>query len=98
MKSDISLQSITSGISKTLHRYHVVLFTVLVIGGVAAMIFMINQTIIRSTDTTDQQQNDTSMNFDQATIEQLEELDSDASNPGPLALPEGKRISPFVEP
>lgn len=95
MKIDLSAETIVRGISGFLHRFHIVLFAVLALGGMAAMMFMINQTITRSTDTSQQQSSATSISFDEKTIEQLGELSSGPG--GSINLPNDQRINPFVD-
>lgn len=97
MKTDISLQGIGDGISKFLHRFHIVLFTVFIVGSMAAMIFTVNQTISRSTDTTEQQESEAATGFDQNTIEQLDQLENQSTG-GSIPLPANERTNPFVEP
>lgn len=97
MKSNLSLDAVPALLSKLLRRYHVMIFTFLILGGVIVMMYMINQIITASTDTSqlvDQAQ--TAAPFDKATIEQLEELDNNSKS-SELNIPAGHRISPFVD-
>lgn len=97
MNANVSLDAVPALMSKLLRRYHVMLFTFLILGGVILMMYMINQIITASTDISQiQGQEQSTTPFDKQTIEQLEELDNN-SKTSELNIPAGQRISPFVE-
>lgn len=96
MATQITMTGISNGLSHFLRRYHAVLFTVLVFGGVAVMIFVLNQTVARSTDTTEQQLEASHAGFDAATIKRLNTLNA-LNESSELTLPANQRTSPFVE-
>lgn len=91
---DIDLGSIGPKLSRFLYRFHVVLFVVIVIGGMAIVMFLLNQSIIKATDTTDVIA-PVAQPFDQDTIDRLNQLD-DANNSSSIDFPDG-RINPFSE-
>lgn len=93
---EISLTGIKTTLSTFFHRYHVVLFVVVAVGGLAAVIFMLNLTIIAASQTPADGAPVTSTSFDQATIDRVNQLDT-TQNSTPLSLPGGQRINPFVE-
>lgn len=79
-----------------LHRYHVILFVVVVVGGLAISVFMLNTIVIRSSDPSDATVGQANGEFDQATIKRIEELKTrDQAGTG-LDLSKG-RTNPFVE-
>lgn len=97
MKSNISLDAIPALFTKILRRYHVMLFTVLILGGLVVLMYVINQTINTSTDTTQiEGQGQLEQPFDKKTIDQLQELDNNSQS-SELNIPSGQRVSPFVE-
>lgn len=96
MAAEVSTSQLLHGYSRFFHRYHFVLFVVTALGGLAIVVFLLNQTIQTSTDTTaNAEAIQQSVNFDQATIKQLEELKQTGSS-DPLKFP-NRRINPFIE-
>ncbi len=79
-----------------LHRYHVILFVVVVLGGLAIGVFVLNTIVIRSSDTSDSTSGQTNADFDQATIKRIEELKTRDQAGSGLDLSKG-RTNPFVE-
>ena len=51
MKADLSLPQLTAAMSRFLHRYHVVIFVLTVVGGLALANFMLNQAINKEAQT-----------------------------------------------
>ena len=92
MKSDVSLQQITREISHFLHRYHVLIFTVFVLGGLSIATFLLYQVTTSKSSTT----NTKPTGFDQKTIERIGKLRSANDTPTPINLPAG-RTNPFQE-
>lgn len=79
-----------------LHRYHVLLFVILVLGSLAAAVFLLNNIIIRSGDSSKYSTNTSDTVFDKATINRLKQLKTRNEPPTPLDL-SGGRNSPFIE-
>ena len=92
MKSDLSLQQISHSLVHFLHRYHVLIFTFFVLGGLSAATFMLYRvtTDAQSTNST------TQSSFDQKTIDRIDKLHSANDVPTPINLPAG-RTNPFQE-
>ncbi|HET6746871.1 MAG TPA: hypothetical protein VFH06_02065 [Candidatus Saccharimonadales bacterium] len=92
----ISPEAIKKSFFVFMHRYHVILFVVVVLGGLAVSVFVLNTIVIRSSDTSDSTSGQTSGEFDQATIKRIEELKTRDQAGGGLDLSKG-RTNPFVE-
>jgi hypothetical protein len=92
---DISILAIKNTLARVLHRYHVVLFVVVVLGGLAAVIFTLNGIIVRSGSSSDSTPS-LPTTFDQTTINHIEQLKTRNDSPATLDLPKG-RTNPFVE-
>ena len=86
-----SLPQITKAISCFLHRYHIIVFSCIVLGGLSIATFMLYQT---TTSTQPSTQITSSGSFDQATMKKIEGLRSASDQSEPLTLPEG-RTNPF---
>ena len=81
--------------SSFLHRFHVILFVVVILGGLAILIFFLN-TVLASATSTAETPMSTHTSFDESTIKRLEELNITSDETTDLAFPSG-RINPFVE-
>lgn len=92
----LSLDTIKTGLFSFLHRFHVVIFVILVLGGVAASVFTLNLIIIRSGDTSDAPSGTSGATFDQDTIKRIDELKTRNQSTDALDLSKG-RTNPFVE-
>lgn len=93
---DISLDSIKKPLGHILRRYHVVLFVVLVIGGLGAAILILNNTINQSGLDDGYVSTANSTTFDKATIERVNQLKSRDQNSETIDFSKG-RTNPFVE-
>jgi hypothetical protein len=79
------------------HRFHVIIFVTLVIGGLAAVVLLFNNIIIRSSEPGDYVPTSSApSSFDQSTIDRIDQLKSRTDSDTPLDLSKG-RINPFVE-
>lgn len=96
MATEVSTTQLLSGYSRFFHRYHFVLFVVTALGGLAIIVFMLNQTLQTSTDLTQSTETPQIGGFDQATIDRLKELKQTDSSES-LRFPANQRINPFVE-
>lgn len=94
MAIDISTDQLISGYSRFFHRYHVILFVIIALGGLSIVVFLLYQTVQSSTDTANITQ-DIVAGFDNVTIERLKSLDQTGGSE-PLEFPK-TRINPFVE-
>lgn len=81
MQLSLSPNIISEKLFGTLRRYHVVLFSVFVVGGLAAAIFLLNNTLTSaSTPTTP---TGGQLNFDQSTLDAIDKMyASDQVNKG----------------
>lgn len=95
MNMNISLDSIKKMFATFLHRFHVIIFVVIVLGGVAVSILVLNNIVILSTDTSEYTQT-TEATFDQETIEKVKNLKTSDQSGDELDLSDG-RVNPFVE-
>ncbi len=95
MKTDITFnpQKIGYVLSQFIHRYHVIVFVLIVIGGLSAATFTLYQTVV------DSQSAGTPASgtaFDKKTIEKIKGLRGASDASTPLTLPSG-RTNPFEE-
>lgn len=87
----------TKAITAFLHRYHVVLFAVVILGGLVFMVLSLNNIIITSSETSaDYTPTGTTFSFDEKTIERIDSLKSRDQAANSLNLSNG-RSNPFVE-
>ncbi len=96
MATEVSTAQLLRGYSRFFHRYHFVLFVVTALGGLAIIVFLLNQTLQTSTATPLTTDTSGTTGFDQATIKRLETLRQTNSSE-PLSFPTAERINPFVE-
>ncbi|MNH58559.1 hypothetical protein D3C85_1048110 [compost metagenome] len=92
--NNISLNGLPKQLSNFFHRYHVVTFSLVVLGGMAVAILLLNNIL-----TTSAQPGETtgiSTNFDTDTIKRVNELKTTGDAPQSISFPTG-RINPFVE-
>lgn len=92
--NNISLNELPKQLSRLLHRYHVVTFTLIVLGGMAVAVFLLNNILQASSHPTEG--SGISSSFDTDTIERVNELKSSTDAPQTMSFPTG-RINPFVE-
>lgn len=91
MKS-LTVSQLGQMLSQFLHRFHIILFVVLVVGGLSLVTLFLNQAISKpASDLTPS----STQSFDQATMTKIKNLrtTNDQSN---LTLPPG-RIDPFTK-
>jgi len=93
---NFSLKTIKKSLYIFLHRFHVVLFVIVILGGLVIAIFLLNETVVTSGESGDYTPATNSTSFDQATIKRIEELKTSNQGGGNLDL-SGRRINPFVE-
>jgi hypothetical protein len=93
---DISLTNIKKGLSRFIARFHIVLFTVTILGGLAVIILLLYNVILTSVDSNGYTPESKSADFDQATIKRIEQLRTSNESDGQLDLSQG-RTNPFVE-
>lgn len=94
---DITTKSLQKSFARFLQRYHVTIFTVVILGGLAFVVFSLNNIIAGSSLTsTDYTPVGASSTFDQETIDRVNALSSREENASELDLSQG-RTNPFIE-
>lgn len=98
MKAELNLtpSELKRGASRFILRFHVILYTVIVVGGLSTVIFFVYQTVAQSTDTPSNPAVATT-NFDQDTIKELKDLSQKSGGGSKLSFPTNQRINPFVD-
>lgn len=92
--NNISLNGLPKLLSNFFHRYHVVTFSLIVLGGMAVAILLLNNILLTSAQPG--QSAGISTDFDTATIKRVNELKTSSDTPENISFPTG-RINPFVE-
>lgn len=92
MQQSLNLSQITKALSHFLHRYHILIFVLTVIGGLSLATFMINQAI--NTAPAADPVADITGGFDKDTMAKIKSLRKAGEAPDPLTLPNG-RVNPF---
>ena len=95
MNISISADSIKKFIINSLHRYHVVLFVIIVLGGLAVMVFFLNLVLIRSSESDGYTSSSNNASFDQQTIDRIKDLKEADDSSSQLDL--SGRSNPFIE-
>ena len=95
---DIQLKHALNQIKSLLHRFHVVIFVVVVFGSLAVAVFVLSSLLQASSDGSGSVVNDSGLNanFDKETIERIGKLRTGKDGSGDIPLPSG-RINPFAE-
>ena len=97
MKTDISInidsQQLVRGLSGFMHRYHVLIFSIVVLGGLSAATFSLYQTV---TSAQTVEPSNAKTTFDNETITKIRELRTSSDTTNNLTLPSG-RTNPFQE-
>ena len=93
---EISLKHIKTVVATFLHRYHVVIFAVVVLGSLVIVVLLLNNIINRSGDSGGYTSATNATSFDQQTIDQIKQLKT-LDEPGPKINFSGGRTNPFVE-
>jgi hypothetical protein len=98
MKKNISLSlpAIKKRIFLFLKRFHVVLFVVIVLGGLSVVILLLSATITQSTEPGDYTPQSTNIIFDETTMQRIEELRTREQGDASIDTSQG-RTNPFVE-
>lgn len=93
MKIDPSLKQTIRGFSHFMHRYHVLLFAILVVGGLSVATFLLYQVATSAALSTPPT---AATSFDKTTIDRISKLHGANDTPVPLTLPPG-RTNPFQD-
>lgn len=92
--SSIQISQIPRAISHFLHRYHVVVFACIVLGGLSVATLMLYKTIATPDSNMSSAPASAADTFDQDTIDKIKQLRSADEDETPLQLPTG-RTNPF---
>lgn len=87
----MNMSSVSRAISHFFHRFHVLVFTVFVLGGLAVATMLLYQTVQSTNQITPDA---TVQPFDQETIDKIKQYKTSDENTGELKLPAG-RTNPF---
>lgn len=94
MKNSISLSAINKTLSRFLHRYHVVIFVLFALGGLAVITLLLNNIITRASTITETPQ---VTGFDQTTVEKIEQLKTASESDQSAAQLSISQRNPFTE-
>ena len=92
MKNALNLRGMSTSISHFFHRYHVILFVIFVIGGLATATFFLSRTLNNTATRTTA--DPTQSGCDSTTIKKIGTLRGANDPSTPLAMPSG-RTNPF---
>lgn len=92
--NNISLNELPKQLSNFFHRYHVITFSLIVLGGMAVAILLLNNILLASAKPSENP--GISTTFDATTIERVNQLKTSSDTPENISFPSG-RINPFVE-
>lgn len=93
---DITLNGVKKGISRVLHRFHILLFAIIVLGTLIVAIYLLNQILVTSDRPNGYIAKSNTSAFDTETINKINQLRTVNEPSVPVTLPNG-RINPFVE-
>jgi len=96
IKPNLSIRSIKQLFTQLLRRFHIVIFVIVVFGGLAVVILILNSIINKSSNSAGYTSQTNNATFDQNTIQRIEQLKTTDQNNGDLDLSHG-RSNPFVE-
>ena len=99
MQQSLSAKGIGTMIMGFLHRYHVVTFTIVAVGGVAAALYLLNATFIAASTPTEA--TTATISIDQATLDKINKMHTSGQLTSPddpkYTLPNSNdRINPLV--
>lgn len=93
---NISPDAIKKSIVVFLHRFHIVLFVIIVLGGLAVVIFLLNEVVVTSGQANGYTPDANNATFDQSTIQKIQNLKTASQSDQPITN-NGGRTNPFVE-
>lgn len=92
MNLELNPKQLVDSLSHLLHRYHIVIFVLVVVGGLATATFFLNSAMSPSTDTSAAAPTSKTPVLDTATIDKIEALNDHSTR---LVVPTDKRTNPF---
>ena len=93
MKLEFNAENTLKALSHFLHRYHIVVFVVVVIGSLSVATYFLNDAMNPSNDSTDLDTISAEAPPPDETV--MEKVDILSETPTKLTLPAGKRTDPF---
>ncbi len=96
MNITFSFTSLKKMIINFLHRFHLVIFVIIILGGLAIVVLLLNGIIIKSGESNGYTPDTSNGSFDQSTIKRIDELKTRDQAGNQLDL-SGGRTNPFVE-
>ena len=94
---DIKLPPIHLILKRFFGRYHVVTFTIVIIGGLAVTTYLLNVVVTSASEATATGVETTVPGFDESTIERVNNLSESSGEGKTLDFPQNKRTNPFTE-
>lgn len=94
---ELSLTNLTSKLGSFLSRFHVIVFTIIIIGGLIVCVLLINATVTESDSSSNYTPPSTNTSFDQQTIDRIKQLHSSSDGTPAPSLDLSGRINPFVD-
>ena len=95
-KASTTKPSIFNYIAIVFGRYHLTIFTVVIVGGLSTAVLLLNAILAESSDTSGYTSALDVTTFDQATIDRVTQLKSSSDTSPDFTLPSG-RTNPFAE-
>lgn len=92
---NISLSTVGSNISKFLHRFHLILYVVVILGALAVAVFLLYQNVIASEQADGYTPVASNDSFDITTMQKLDDLEPADSQEPLLNVDTSQRIDPF---
>jgi len=96
MKKDIKLSALLASITTKFKKYSLTMFIVVLVGGLASAVLMLNSALQKASDTSGYTPVTDSSSFDQVTINRVKQLHSSSEQATDYTPPAG-RINPFSE-
>ncbi len=96
MKKDISLSALIQPIVTAFKKYSLTIFIVVLVGGLATAVIMLNDALQKASDTAGYTPTTSSTSFDQITMNRVNQLHTSSQASSNYTLPSG-RINPFSE-
>jgi hypothetical protein len=92
---NLQINIIQKAFVRFLRRFHVTIFAIVILGGLAVIILLLYNVIIASGESGDYTPKTNTANFDETTIERIKQLRTTSEESEQLDLT--GRINPFVE-
>ncbi len=97
MKKDITLSNIFSPLVTAFRKYNLTMFIVVLVGGLATAVILLNSALQKASDTTGYTPTtNSSTSFDQVTMNRVNQLHTSSEAAATYTPPAG-RINPFSE-